>query len=413
MSGESSPTLSSLNLTTTSEEESADQASQNEETTSAMTKKKSISRFYRDYRDGEVPHAWLQTFKLEAMMAGYDEGMRIEVLGICMMPAEESGDWWEEMRTKINRTKWGEVKRVFEMKWPIPKKSGNEREQKRYELAGLRIKAEEVGETVEYRGRTIPTHHAFAEQTLMLVMAIGETSGLLIDEVRRNIPDVICKLIANESYANWQEFHDSMPAIRMSALAEAKRDTDIIQQITDAIRSKDEQVHLRPGPHTTSMWHTQRTTITPTQAPATPSATRQNATLNLFHSPTNPFVTPTCAQGQSDAPQLMYNASLYDIWRPYLSSQAGQAAYERMVTEWCRQYAGSKATIENPFPLRPGGPYLDSRECFQCGLRGHLARDCRETSDCQVPAEEREWRACYWILEGHFLGAMDYPPRGT
>ncbi|KAF8468740.1 hypothetical protein JB92DRAFT_2838519 [Gautieria morchelliformis] len=343
-SGESSPTLSSLNLTTTSEEEPAYQANQDEKTTSAMTKKTNISLFYGDYREGEVPHAWLRNFELEATMAGFDEAKRIEVFGICMMPAEESGDWWEEMRTKINRTKWGEVKQVFEMKWSVPKKTGNEREQKRYELAGVRIKAEEVGETVEYRGRTVPTHHAFAEKTLTLAMAIGDTPGLLIDEVCRNLPDAIRKLITNESYANWQEFHDSMLAIRMPALAEAKRDADIIQQITDAIRSKDEQAHLRPGPHMTSMWHTQRATTTPAQAPATPSTarqvahtpgtwmtttdtqaqqpnlprtpTRQNATLNPFHSPTNPYMTPTCTQGQNDAPQPMWAKQHTKEWSP-------------------------------------------------------------------------------------------------
>ncbi|KAF8521492.1 hypothetical protein JB92DRAFT_3111117 [Gautieria morchelliformis] len=206
---------------------------------------------------------------------------------------------------------------------------------------GLRIKVEEVGEMVEYRTRTVPTHHAFVEKTLTLAMAIGDTSGLLIDEVRRNLPDTIRKLITNESYANWQEFHDSMLAIRMPALAEAKRDVDIIQQITEAIRSKDEQTHLRPGPHMTSTWHTQRATTTPAQVPTTPNAarqiaqtpgtrvttrdmptrqtnlpgtpTRQTTTLNPFHSPTNPFMTPTHTQGQNDAPQPMYNTLLYDI----------------------------------------------------------------------------------------------------
>ncbi|KAF8505209.1 hypothetical protein JB92DRAFT_2965678, partial [Gautieria morchelliformis] len=44
----------------------------------------------------------------------------------------------------------------------------------------------------------------------------------------------------------------------MPALAEAKRDADIIQQITNAIRNKDEQAHLRPGPHTCGIPNTRR-----------------------------------------------------------------------------------------------------------------------------------------------------------
>ncbi|KAF8486641.1 hypothetical protein JB92DRAFT_2836675 [Gautieria morchelliformis] len=175
-----------------------------------MTKKASINLFYGDYREGEVPHTWLRNLELEAVMAVFDEGKKMEVFGLCMMPAEESGEWWEDMRGRIDRTKWREVKEVFETKWLVPKRSGNEQELKRYELTGLRITPEEVGETVEYRGRTVPTHHAFAEKTLTLVVTIGDTSGLLIDETRRNLPDAIRKLIVNESYANWQGFHNNI-----------------------------------------------------------------------------------------------------------------------------------------------------------------------------------------------------------
>ena len=107
------------------------------------------------------------------------------------------------MRNRIDRTKWGEVRRAFEAKWLAPKRNANEQEMKRYELAKLRIKPEEVGETVEYRGRKVPTHHAFAGKALTLGTTIGNTSGLLIDEVCKNLPDAIRKLIVNETYVNW------------------------------------------------------------------------------------------------------------------------------------------------------------------------------------------------------------------
>jgi hypothetical protein len=393
------------------------------------TKRANISLFYGDYREGETPHTWLRNFELETTMSGFDEPKKMDVFRICMIPGEESGDWWEEMRTRINRTKWEEVRRAFETKWPAPKKSGHERDMKRYELVGLRIGPEEVGEMVEYRGRTVPTHHAFAEKTLALASTIGDTSGLLIEEVRRNLPDAIRKLIANESYANWQEFHDSLLAIRTPALAEAKNDANIIRQLTEAIRNGETQQISTLSTHPMNAWRTPlpRGTQPPTQTPTTPIATnrqvpytpatrmttaatptpqrnllrtpsRQDTTPTQFNSPTNPFITPARSLPQNDTPQPMYNASLYDIWRPYPSSQAGQAAYERTVNEWRKLYAGSRATTDNPFPLRPGSAYLDSRECFQCGLRGHLSRDCAEPQERRVPAEEREWRADYATL---------------
>ncbi|KAF8488391.1 hypothetical protein JB92DRAFT_3016748 [Gautieria morchelliformis] len=106
-------------------------------------------------------------------------------------------------------------------------------------------------------------------------------------------------------------------------------------------------------------------------------------------------MTPTRNQTQGDVAQPTYNISLYDIWRPFPALLAGQAAYEKAITEWKKQFEGTRAMLENPLPLRPGGSYLDGLECFQCRLKGHLSRDCQEPPERRVPPEEREWRADY------------------
>jgi hypothetical protein len=123
MSEDSSPTLSSLDLTTTSEDNPTNQS--NQEHVDMTTKRANISLFYGDYRESETPHTWLRNFELETTMSGFDEPKKMEVFRICLIPGEELGDWWEEMRTKINRTKWEEVRGAFETKWPTPKKSGH------------------------------------------------------------------------------------------------------------------------------------------------------------------------------------------------------------------------------------------------------------------------------------------------
>jgi hypothetical protein len=74
---------------------------------------------------------------------------------------------------------------------------------------------------------------------------------------------------------------------------------------------------------------------------------------------------------------------------------AGQTAYAKAVEEWWRKHGGSRPTIGNPFPLRPGSSFLDSRECYQCGMKGHISRKCPEPEEKCLPAEERAWRADY------------------
>jgi hypothetical protein len=119
-SEDSSPTLPPLDLTATSEDDPMNQS--NQEHVDMTMKRANLSLFYGDYRGGETPHTWLRNFKLKTAMSGFDEPKKMEVLRTRMIPGKESGDWWEEVRTRINRTKWEEVRRAFKTKWPAPKK---------------------------------------------------------------------------------------------------------------------------------------------------------------------------------------------------------------------------------------------------------------------------------------------------
>ncbi|KIJ43019.1 hypothetical protein M422DRAFT_48036 [Sphaerobolus stellatus SS14] len=136
-----------------------------------------------------------------------------------------------------------------------------------------------------------------------------------------------------------------------------------------------------------------------TTSPVTPMTARQlaqqNETGRPTFSPNNPFQPPqtpgTPMPGYGLGPAFM----TYDIWCPFPAHAAGQAAYAKEVQEWCRKYGGTRATMNNPFPLWAGGAYLDSRECYQCGMRGHVGATCQEPEERHLPNEERGWRADY------------------
>ncbi|KAF8479402.1 hypothetical protein JB92DRAFT_3278032 [Gautieria morchelliformis] len=218
--------ISSVILTTSDEWEDMTLWQEDAHTTKFMAPAKpTVRAFYEDYRDGEKPHAWLQSFEMETNMVGYDEARRTELFAGLMTLDEEAGDLWESLGNTINKTDWTEIVRAFGKRWPRPKKTGNERDIKKFQLTELELRAEEIGTMVKHRGRKVPAHHTYTEEALTLGTVIGDVSGLLIDDVRKCLPDAVHRLIVNKTYGNWEEFHDILLGIRMTALMEAKPGT--------------------------------------------------------------------------------------------------------------------------------------------------------------------------------------------
>ncbi|KAF8496608.1 hypothetical protein JB92DRAFT_3126050 [Gautieria morchelliformis] len=185
-------------------------------------------------------------------MVGYDEARKIELFTPLMTLDEEAGDWWEGL-----------------------KKMGNERDIKKFQPTELELKAEDIGTMVEHRGGKVPAHHAFTEEALALGTAIGDASGLLIDDVRRRLPDAIRRLIANETYRNWEKFYDSLLVICMMALMEAKRDADIMTQCHNHV--------TQPSPPPPEHFHTTSDSILQSPQPTTLTPCSSTPPINLIH----------------------------------------------------------------------------------------------------------------------------------
>jgi hypothetical protein len=318
------------------------------------------------------------------------------------------------------------VEAAFETKWPTPKKNAHEKAQTRYELATLRLTPEEVGTTVEFRGKTVPAHVAYAGKALTLAQSIEDPTGLLVEDARRTLPNTVRKLIANETYATWQEFHDSLTAIRIPALEEATRETEMGERL-----ERIEQA-LSCGTHTPITqraqqfygggWQNPNTPTTPkTQTPTSPRtpATPQTPYASPptrpgwqtqsrpIHTPGNIFFPQTAPSTPGTPPPagtrtLQSGQTTFEnhnLWQPFARNAAGAAAYQRAIGEWRRRFGTARPSIQNPYPLKPGGANLASGECFVCGKKEpgkeHIARDCRATEEEKIPEEERFWRVAY------------------
>ncbi|KIJ29610.1 hypothetical protein M422DRAFT_54106 [Sphaerobolus stellatus SS14] len=383
----------------------------------AMAPTPNVPLFKGTHKAGENPQQWLQTFDSQTYLAKFDEAAKVEFFGMLMAIGETAGDWWEEMQEKEEeevKTMAG-IRRLFERKWPRVKKTGQERKLKQWQLKQMRLREEEIGTWVEYRGREIPAHHAFAARVLEMAMDVGDESGLLIDDVRENLPESISDLTIKDEYNTWQEFYDGLVNLRPAAIDKIREKATRNQSATPwaptyygrgaptspaprlqhAMPATPATPHMQASrpPATPSTVHSNFSTPRgPPASPTTPVTARQhqNAAGRPIQTPGNPFYqpqtpgTPTPSYGHHRA---------YDILRPFPTSPQGWAAYEKAVTEWRQRYASSRATFANPFPLRPGGAMLDRRECFQCGKEGHISISCTEQEANKPPIEERNWRA--------------------
>ena len=73
------------------------------------------------------------------------------------------------------------------------------------------------------------------------------------------------------------------------------------------------------------------------------------------------------------------------------NTAAGHAAYQLQVTTWHAANPNSRPDEQHPYPLIPGGVAVGSRECWDCGLQGHL-QGATVCHGALLPEPERDWR---------------------
>ncbi|KIJ33671.1 hypothetical protein M422DRAFT_52314 [Sphaerobolus stellatus SS14] len=139
----------------------------------------------------------------------------------------------------------------------------------------------------------------------------------------------------------------------------------------------------------------------PPTTPMTPTTARQPAQQpgirRPISTPSNPFQQQPQTPSTPTPSYMLQKPFEYNLRRPFPTSPMGQAAYEKVVADWRHKYGGTRATIANPFSLRPGGSPLDGHECCQCRRKGHIGVQCTEPEDRCLPIEEHNWRADYSV----------------
>src|SRR6266481_8611057 len=81
----------------------------------------------------------------------------------------------------MDRENWTTVRKAFKERWPPLPEPEDDTESKREELEQMRLREEELGIKVAYRGQELYSHVAFANEAACLANEIGDINGFLAD----------------------------------------------------------------------------------------------------------------------------------------------------------------------------------------------------------------------------------------
>ena len=159
----------------------------------------------------------------------------ISVFESLLAEEKKAYKWWHEelalTNPTLNKSDWAAVRKAFKERWPPLPEPEEDIESKREELEQMRLKEEDLGMKVTYRGQELYTHVAFANEVARLANEIGDTNAFLLPTIRKQLPEAIKNVLKSSGTRprTWEEFRKAMVAIPLSDLREeavgiAKRD---------------------------------------------------------------------------------------------------------------------------------------------------------------------------------------------
>jgi len=321
----------------------------------------------------------------------------------------------------------------------------------------LKISEEEVGQMVTKGKRRDYTHAIWADKAEAVWKLLEDNKGLLIHNVRKNLPEGILDSIP-DTKATREDFRAFLQAVRDISVEKAVRHTKAAQRV----RSLEDQLSLLshpartpPSPMSqmsqrfmgTSIYNTPNypryTECTPPQPNTTPNnlsayvpphrretprpmtPPRQLLTPVASNTPfTDNTTTPRqnnmlsrLQQAQSTpSPQHRHKDHAQPLAflaqqgsRTYLDDENGHQTYERDMTAWENTYGAETPMSFNcaDLPLTPGTVALGSQECYGCGLVGHTAfsSTCQLSKDARSDSRRRRERS--WCS---YINKILYPP---
>lgn len=324
-------------------------------------------------------------------------------------PAEE---WYEDEGKVL--TKWTEFEAAFFAKFPTIDKARKTTVELERELAGLRLRVEDLGKKEKYGGQEVWSHIAFAENAINLARRAKIEKGTSsLWPVRDELPEVIREKVP-ENQTSWETFCAAIKAIEMGHIRDGVRKHSEEAEKTERLRReiisdlKRTQTTAVASPTAAIRTQFRNTTISqpgPGRASPTtnanPFSNQGGGRGNLF---TQTRYTPTArTPGQPRAPATEADRTALrtrlETYPMQPDTPEGNATYLRQLSTWRTTNPSLRPTEHTGFPLKPGGAPPGSGECYRCGRGGHRRPECNAEQGQLIPPLEGTFRAiCGSIL---------------
>ena len=409
--------------------------------------------FRGDYSAGEKPHIWFR--RLESKFDDETSlATKLYQFSKNLEPGRPAEVWFHAL-AEHQKENWNYFYSEFTERWPLPTIVEPSREELLQKLDQTRLTKEEVGTTIERDGDRVYTHVAWAEEVKTLIDVLDDAEGYLIPQVRRNLP-LIIRLILPTNLNNWSAFLAAVTSISMDRIADQQENTDAIcndilqmmgimmgnkqplaqQRNMATVTTGVAAANVNPVRHTGTSAYISKINTT-TSMPSTPSTVRQTYTVTPtqpeqwntvtrlpISTPTNqrfnqPINTPSGSFLSNNSESTLHTNSNQktpipqkptpnrtqltnqDLARKAIAVSStfpdtpeGKANYQTALQAWEAVYPPAREVdfTTAPYPLTPGTAPLGSRECYRCGIPGHITRD----HDPVIPAiniREQHWRA--------------------
>jgi len=323
-------------------------------------------------------------------------------------PAEE---WYEATGKAL--TKWPEFELAFFTKFPTMDKVKKTAVELERELAGLKLRVEDLGKKEKYGGQEVWSHIAFAANALNLAQkAKIDTGTSSLWVVRDGLPEVIREKIP-ENQTSWTTFCAAIKAVDMGHIRDGVRKYN--EKTAEGAKLKEEIVkdlkHAQAvvaSPTAAIRTQFRNTTISQPAPVSTNPTTNANAfggsgggRGNLFAQNRPPQVArmpsqPRAPATEADKAALRARLAAYPM---QLDTVEGRAAYLGQLSAWKLAFPSLRPSEHTGFPLKPGGALAGSGECYKCGKEGHRHPECSANQDQLIPPLEGTFRAiCGSIL---------------
>ena len=160
-----------------------------------------------------------QALNTKQVANNWPDKKAIDVFELLLGEEKCAWKWWNyEMPMTyptLDRTDWLEVWKEFKKRWPLLPEIGDDKELKWEELEAMKLKPQNLGTKIRYRGQELYSHMAFTIEAAWLANEVGDTAGFLLPALWNKLPEALWNILKSQGNRprTWDDFRKAMVVV--------------------------------------------------------------------------------------------------------------------------------------------------------------------------------------------------------